>query len=97
MRKAVAALEKRVENVKQRRGEVISDETRAEVEALVREIDERDNSPEERKKRRAWYEKLQEIGRLRREAYYRGEDMDAVAPLPWTAREGDADESANAP
>lgn len=45
MRKAVAALEKRMENVKQRRGEVISDETRREVAAILASIEAGESEP----------------------------------------------------
>lgn len=40
------------------------------------------NTPEAVAQRKADYEKVQQIGRLRREAFYRGEPMSNY-PLPW--------------
>lgn len=56
MRTVLKAMEKRVEGIAQRRGATVSPQRRAEVEAFVAELDRRYNSPEEREKRRAWYE-----------------------------------------
>lgn len=56
MRTVLKALEKRVVGIARRRAETVSPQRRAEVEAFVAELDRRYNSPEEREKRRAWYE-----------------------------------------
>ena len=53
-----------------------------EMEMLMKEIQDEYNSPEETKKREEEYQRIQEIGRLRKQAFERGEDMSAY-PLPW--------------
>ena len=57
-------------------------QTVKEMEMLMKEIQDEYNSPEEVKKREAEYQRAREIGRLRQQAYERGEDMSAY-PLPW--------------
>ena len=57
-------------------------QTVKEMEMLMKEIQDEYNSPEEVKKREAEYQRIQEIGRLRKQAYERGESMDKY-PLPW--------------
>ncbi|MBE7008420.1 MAG: hypothetical protein E7422_04645 [Ruminococcaceae bacterium] len=56
MRTALKTLQRRVDGIARRRAETVSPQRRAEVEAFVAELDRRYNSPEEREKRRAWYE-----------------------------------------
>ena len=53
-----------------------------EVARLMAEAQAEYNSPEEEKKREEEYQRAREIGRLRQQAYERGEDMSAY-PLPW--------------
>lgn len=53
-----------------------------EVQNIVQEITDKYNSPEETAKRRARYEELQRIGKLREAAYKAGRSMDEH-PLPW--------------
>lgn len=57
-----------------------------EVEAAVDEIVKRFNSPEERAKREADYQELQQIGALRKAAFEQGESMSNY-PLPWEKAE----------
>ena len=57
-------------------------QTVKEMEMLMKEIQDEYNSPEETKKREEEYQRIQEIGRLRKQAYERGESMDKY-PLPW--------------
>ena len=57
-------------------------QTVKEMEMLMKEIQDEYNSPEETKKREEEYQRIQEIGRLRKQAFERGEDMSAY-PLPW--------------
>lgn len=58
-------------------------QTVKEMEMLMKEIQDEYNSPEETKKREEKYQQAQEIGRLRKQAFERGEDMDKLFPLPW--------------
>ena len=57
-------------------------QTVKEMERLMKEIQDEYNSPEEEKKREEEYQRAREIGRLRQQAYERGESMDKY-PLPW--------------
>ena len=57
-------------------------QTVKEMEMLMKEIQDEYNSPEEEKKREEEYQRAREIGRLRQQAYERGESMDKY-PLPW--------------
>lgn len=60
----------------------ISAETRREIEEYFKDFDEEYNSSEAQAERRAWYEEIQRIGELRKEAFARGESMDKY-PLPF--------------
>ena len=55
---------------------------RKEIETAMDEIQREYNSPEEIAKREAWYQEVQRIGELRRNAFLNGESMEAY-PLPW--------------
>lgn len=60
----------------------VSDEVRAEVEAMLKEVEEEYYSPEAIAERECRYEEIRRIGELRKVAYSRGESM-AAYPLPW--------------
>lgn len=64
-----------------------------ELDEYMRIRHEEYNSPEEQEKREREYQKLCEIGRKRKEAFYSGMPMDKY-PLPWEKKgENENDES----
>ena len=66
-----------------RSGKLISDETRAALEAFIEEWNNEYNSPEAEAERERKYQELRRIGELRRQAFENGQSMDEVAPLPY--------------
>lgn len=62
-----------------------------EVKAIVDALTEKYNSPEEVAKRKAEYDELRRIGKLREQAFKRGEDMNQY-PLPWETKPNPNDE-----
>lgn len=87
MRTSISAIEKRVKEAEKYNRPLITKEAVEEVKKILEELEKEYNSPEAEAKRKAEYEEVCRIGKLREGAFSRGEPMDKY-PLPWESQEG---------